>query len=180
MSNVEVSKRYADALFQIGKEKNQLEQFEAQLQIVKEVFMNNKELSAFLEHPRVAKEKKKQLIKDSFQGFSSDVNNLLHLLVDRHSEHAVTSIVGHFVSLVQDAKGIAEAKVYSIRELTDDERQHLSNVFAKKLNKTELKIVNVVDPTILGGVKIKVGNTIYDGSIKGKLDRLERNIVTAN
>ncbi|MCT2535092.1 F0F1 ATP synthase subunit delta [Aquibacillus koreensis] len=180
MSKANVAKRYAEALFQLGQEKSKLDAMEPELLIVKEVFENNKEFNAFLQHPRVSNEKKKQLIKEAFQGFSADVVNTLNLLVDRHSEYAVTSIIDHFVSLVQGAKGIAEAYVYSVRELTEDEKKQLSTTFAKKLNKHELIIVNIVDPTILGGVKIKIGNTIYDGSIKGKLDRLERKIVTAN
>ncbi|WP_186576608.1 F0F1 ATP synthase subunit delta [Aquibacillus kalidii] len=179
-SNLVVSKRYAEALFQIGKEKSKLDHMEPELQIVKEVFQNNEEFTTFLKHPKINVDKKKQLIKEVFKDFSSDVVNTLYLLVDRHIEEAVPSIVDHFVKLVNDAKGIAEAKVYSVRELSDQEKEQLTNVFSEKLNLKALNIVNIVDSSLIGGVKLKIGNTIYDGSVKAKLERFERNIATAN
>ncbi|WP_226036308.1 F0F1 ATP synthase subunit delta [Aquibacillus saliphilus] len=180
MSKATVSKRYAEALFQLANEKNKLDFLEPELLTVKEVFQNNKDLLAFLKHPKVRSDKKKQLIDEAFKGFSSEVINTLKVLVERNNEEAVSSVVDHFITLVHDAKGIAEAKVYSIRELSDQEMDQLSNVFSKKLNLKSLNMVNFVDPTILGGVRLKIGNTIYDGTIKGKLERLERNIVSAN
>ncbi|MRH43961.1 F0F1 ATP synthase subunit delta [Aquibacillus halophilus] len=180
MSKANVSKRYAEALFQLAQEKNKLDFLEPELLIVKEVFYNNKELNAFLKHPKVNSDKKKQLIDEAFKGFSSEVINTLKVLVDRNNEEAISSVVDHFIALVHDAKRIAEAKVYSIRELSDDEKKQLSDVFSKKLNLKTLTIDNHVDPTILGGIKLKIGNTIFDGTIKGKLERLERNIVSAN
>jgi F-type H+-transporting ATPase subunit delta len=180
MSKLVVSKRYAEALFQIGQEKSKLDFMEPELMIVKEVFENNKEFNLFLKHPKVSNEKKKQLIKEAFKGFSNDVLHTLYVLVDRHSEEAVPSIIDHFISLVNDAKGIAEAEVYSVRELTDEEKKQLSSVFSKKLNVKNLHIVNIVDPSLIGGVKLKIGNTVYDGSVKGKLSRIERKIASAN
>ncbi|WP_026570768.1 F0F1 ATP synthase subunit delta [Sediminibacillus sp. JSM 1682029] len=179
MSEAIVAKRYADALFQLAEEKKAVDQLEQQFHILQEVFQNNKELLPFLKHPRVNNDKKKQLIRETFQDFSSDVVNTLSLLVDRHREELIPSIISHFIELVHDAKGIAEATVYSVRELTEAEQEQLSQVFAKKLAKNELKITNIVDPSILGGVRLKIGNTIYDGTISGKLERIERNIVSA-
>ncbi|WP_407269310.1 F0F1 ATP synthase subunit delta [Radiobacillus sp. PE A8.2] len=175
-----VAKRYAEALFQITQEQSSTDQVEQQLQIIAEVFNSNQELIQFLKHPRVDEEKKKLFLKDTFKDFSAVVTNLLQLLVDRHRDDLVLMIIKHYLHLSNDAKGIAEATVYSVRSLENDEKQQLSAVFAKRLNKNALNIENIVDSSLLGGVKIKIGNTIYDGSIKGKLERFERNIVSAN
>lgn len=180
MSEEIVAKRYAGALFQIGQEKATSEKIEQELRITKEVFQNNSNIFIFLKHPRVHMEKKKQLLGEAFQGFSLDVISTLKILMERHRIELLPSIIDHFIGLMNDAKGIAEAKVYSVRELAEDEKQEISTVFAKKLNKTTLKIDNIIDPTILGGLKLRIGNTIYDGTISGKLERIEQDIGSAN
>lgn len=180
MSEIVVAQRYADALFQLGIEKSTIDQLQEDLQAVREVFQDNKELNAFLVHPRVNGEQKEQLLTESFKGLHTDVVNTVKLLVQRHRTTLIPSIVDAFIKKVNDAKGIEVATVYSVRELTADEKQALKTSFAKRIGKNTLEFVNIVDPTLLGGVKIRVGNTIYDGSISGKLQRIERKVTVAN
>ncbi|ENH97970.1 F0F1 ATP synthase subunit delta [Gracilibacillus halophilus YIM-C55.5] len=174
MSHTVVAKRYAEALFQIGVDKGQLDFLETELTTVREVFQTNEELLEFLTHPKVDADQKKQLLNQAFEGFSKDVIHTLSLLVDRHNESIVPEIVTHFITLAQEEKGMKEATVYSVRALKDEEQKQMEQVFVDKLNIQGLKINNIVDPSVLGGIRIKIGNTVYDGSIKGKLNRLER------
>ncbi|GAB3789413.1 F0F1 ATP synthase subunit delta [Virgibacillus kimchii] len=180
MSEAVVAKRYADALFQLGNEKAVLDQFMEEFRTVKEVFDTNTNLITFLKHPRVHHAKKIQFLEKAFQGLSADVVNTIKLLVERQRSEIIPSIIDHFIQLVNDAKGIAVATVYSVRELNEAEQKELESSFAKRFTKNAIQFENVVDPTILGGIKIQLGNTIYDGSVSGKLRRMERNIVTAN
>lgn len=98
-------------------------------------------------------------------------------MVERHREDEITGMVEHFLDLSDEQKGIAEAKVYSVRPLTDEERNALSATFAAKVGKQSLRIENIVDSNLLGGVKLRIGNKIFDGSLRGKLDRLERQLL---
>ncbi|WP_163539126.1 F0F1 ATP synthase subunit delta [Gracilibacillus sp. YIM 98692] len=180
MSKANVAKRYAEALFQIGVEKETIDFFDTELQTVKEVFESNESFLKFLQHPKVDADEKKQLLNKAFAGFSKDVLHTLSLLVDRHNEAIVPEVVDYFQTFVFESKGIKQATVYSVRELSEAEIKQIQQVFTKKLNVQTLKVNNQVDPSVIGGVKIKVGNTVYDGTIQGKLERLERNIVTAN
>ncbi|BAC14934.1 F0F1 ATP synthase subunit delta [Oceanobacillus iheyensis] len=180
MSNSVVAKRYADALFQLGREKNSLDQLVADFLEVRQIFTNDQKLNVFLKHPKIDNEKKKQFLADVFKGADPVVINTLKLLVDRHRTSTIPSIVDHLVALVNDTKGIADATVYSIRELNTDEKEQLQTSFAKRLGKRSVQITNVVDPKILGGMKIRVGNTIYDGTVSNKLNRISRSIVSAN
>ncbi|MFD1852174.1 F0F1 ATP synthase subunit delta [Oceanobacillus bengalensis] len=180
MSEQVVSKRYADALFQLGKEKLSLDKFVDEFTIVRRIFQDNEELKTFLLHPGINNVKKKQLLMEAFGGMHTDVINTLKLIVDRHRTDLIPSIIDGFLQLVNDAKGIAVATVYSVRELSNDEKLNLKMSFVKRLNKSEVHIQNVVDPSLIGGMKIRIGNTIYDGSISRKLQRIERDIVSAN
>lgn len=180
MSQTIIAKRYANALFQLGKERSKLEQFETELLTIRDVFRNNKEIISFLKHPRVTVNQKKKLMADSFETFSVEIVNTLKMLVERHREDIIVEIIGQYVQMMNDAKGIADADVYSVRELSEAEKQRISETFAPKVGKQSLNLTNIVDPSILGGLRLRVGNRIFDGSVSGKLRRIERELVSAN
>src|SRR5699024_9831552 len=97
---------------------------------------------------------------------------------ERRRIQYVTDMVAYFTDNYNAAKGIAEATVYSVRELTDSERENVNAALANQLKKQEVLIKNEVDSAIEGGLKVRVGNTIYDGSAKGKLDHVKNNLVS--
>lgn len=175
--NSMVAKRYALALFQLSKENNLLAQVEQELRVVKEVLVNSSDLNAVLQSPKVSAAKKKEIIKDSFSQVNPFVLNTLMILIDRHRQDQMVEVADQFVELSNEEHGIADAKVYSIRPLTKDESDALSASFAAKVGKKSLRIQNIVDPELLGGLKIRIGNRIYDGSLRGKLNRLERKLL---
>jgi F-type H+-transporting ATPase subunit delta len=177
MSNSTVAKRYALALFQLSKENNLLDQMEEELRVVKQVITNSSDLNAVLKSPKVTIDKKKEIVKDSFSKINPFVLNTLMILIDRHREEYITEVADHFVELANEERGIAEALVYSVRPLTDAEKEALSVSFAAKVDKKSLRIENIVDTDLLGGLKLRIGNRIFDGSLRGKLDRLERKLL---
>jgi F-type H+-transporting ATPase subunit delta len=89
----------------------------------------------------------------------------------------IPELADHFVKLANDERGTEDAIVYSVRLLDQDELTALSDTFAKKIGKTSLRLRNVIDQNLIGGVKLRIGNRIYDGSISGKLERIERQLV---
>ncbi len=178
MSNEVVAKRYAAALFQLGQEKSMLDKIEEELRVVRTVFQSNEKLLPYLNHPGVTREKKQSLLKDAFKGVSKEVQNTLFLLVDKRREDIILEMIQFFIEKANDVRNTADAVVYSARELGSDELKQLEQVFAAKLNKTSLRLETIVDPSIIGGVKLKIGNRIYDGSVSGKLARIERSLLT--
>lgn len=180
MSELIVAKRYAEALFQLGKQKDTFEQYIEEFSIVRDTFRENEQLYTFLKHPKISNEEKKQFITTVFGGLHTDVQNTLQLLIEKKRITIAPSMVDHFIAMVNDAKGIAEATVYSVRPLSDDEQESLGKTFAARFNKKSVHLQNKVDPALIGGLKIQVGNTIFDGTVQGKLQRMERNFATAN
>jgi F-type H+-transporting ATPase subunit delta len=178
MTGSMVAKRYALALFQLAKEHQLLEKVEEELRIVKEVLFANVELKAILKSPKLLKDKKKEIFAEAFGSFDTIVLNTLMLLIDRHRADEIAAVADEFIELANEEKGVEVADVYSIRPLTDEERVALSSSFAAKIGKKSLQIENIVDSDLLGGVKIRIGNRIYDGSLRGKLDRLERKLLS--
>ncbi|MBD7938718.1 MULTISPECIES: F0F1 ATP synthase subunit delta [Cytobacillus] len=177
MTSSIVAKRYALALFQLANEHQLLDQMEDELRAVKDVVNHDSEFKAVLKTPKLSIQKKKEIVKEAFASVNTYVINTLLIMVERHREDEITGMVEHFLDLSDEQKGIAEAKVYSVRPLTDEESKALSATFAAKVGKQSLRIENIVDSNLLGGVKLRIGNKIFDGSLRGKLDRLERQLL---
>ena len=177
MSKETVARRYAVALFQLAKEQHNLEQVEEEIRAVKLVFTENKQLLTILSHPKLAEKKKKSLLQEGFASVSTPVMNTLLLLIERHRENIITDMADEFIQLANENRGVADAIAYSVRLLSDQEKKALSEVFAKKVGRNSLRIENIVDNTLIGGIKLRIGNRIYDGSVSGKLARLERKLI---
>ena len=178
MSEAIVAKRYGEALFQLATDKGIEEKLISELQTVKEVFQNEDKLNDFLTHPRVTNEEKSNMIDSAFEKLDRYVINTLKLLVERDRTDNVPAIVDEYVRIHNEAKGTVIATVYSTRALTEDEKTQLAASFKTRFNKENVMIENEIDPSLLGGVKIRVGNTIYDGSLHNKLNRIKHNIVS--
>jgi F-type H+-transporting ATPase subunit delta len=178
MSNSVVAKRYASALFQIAKEQQILSQVEEELRVVKEVLQYNTDLKAVLKSSKLTNAKKKAILTVGFASVSSAVLNTLLILIDRHHEDEIINVANKFIEFANDEMGVAEASVYSIRPLSDVERNAISTTFGTKVGKKSLRIENFVDSDLLGGIRLRIGNRIYDGSLRGKLNRLERKLLS--
>ncbi|MCM3567214.1 F0F1 ATP synthase subunit delta [Neobacillus mesonae] len=178
MSNSLVAKRYASALFQIAKEQQIIDSVEEELRVVKEVLETTTGLKDVLHSSKLTIEQKKMILKNAFSNkINPNVLNLLLLLIDRHREGEINDVVDQFTVLANDEMGVAKAKVYTIRPLSDKERDAISAAFAAKAGKKSLQIENIVDTDLLGGVLLRIGNRIYDGSLIGKLNRLESKLL---
>ena len=178
MSDLAVAKRYAAALFQVAKEQNVLSQFEAELREVKQVFSTEKALTDFLEHPKVSNASKKDLLTTSFAGISVQILNTLFIMLDRHRVEEITPMAAEFIELANNENSTAEADVYTVRPLSEAELQAVSAAFAAKVGKRTLKLNNIADSSIIGGMKLRIGNRIFDGSVSGKLERLNRQLLS--
>ncbi|MFJ7745011.1 F0F1 ATP synthase subunit delta [Peribacillus sp. NPDC097295] len=177
MSDITVAKRYAVALFQIAKEQNLINQLEAELRVVNEVFTNDNELLGFLAHPKMTKDAKRTVVANAFTSISPSILNTVLLMVERHRTDEVPAMAKEFIELANEENSVADATVYTVRPLTENEMEAVSSSFAAKIGKKHLRITNVTDSNILGGIKLQIGNRIYDGTISGKLDRLSKQLL---
>ncbi|OLN24160.1 F0F1 ATP synthase subunit delta [Domibacillus antri] len=178
MSKSGAAKRYAIALFELAKEQNQVVEIEQELRVVKQVFSENKELQTLLESPKLSIVNKQAFVQSAFAQASSPVVNTLKLLVQRHRTIEVTFVCDEFIELANEERGTADARVYSVRPLSPVEETAVSAAFSRKVGKQTLNIENIVDPELLGGLKVRIGNRIFDGSLRGKLNRLEKQLTT--
>ncbi|MGM7703069.1 F0F1 ATP synthase subunit delta [Pseudalkalibacillus sp. Hm43] len=174
-----VAKRYAAALFDVVKEKGSLDQVEKELRSVQSIIEENEKLLTILNHPKISAEDKKSLLSKVIGSeVSEPVHNTILLMVDRKREAMIPNMVDQYILLANEERGIADATVYSVRLLTEEEQQEISRTFSERINVKELRVENVIDQDLIGGIKVKIGNRIFDGSVSGKLNRIQRQLVS--
>ena len=173
----QVSERYALALFQSAKQHEVMALVEADLREVKKAFIENPELQDLINSPNLTSENKKEVMVQLFGQANVFVMNTLLLMGERKRLNEIVGLVDAYVRLANVEQGIADAKVFSVRPLSEEERTSVSSVFAKKVGKQALRIENIIDPSLIGGMRIQIGNQIYDSSISSKLERLQRQLI---
>lgn len=172
-----IAERYAVALFNAAQEKQQTLAVQTDLKELKKVFEAEKELSELLSSPKFSIQQKKQLIGQFFSEANQLVVNTLYVMIDAGRINEIQNVIDDFQQLANDASGIAEAKVFSTRPLTVEESNAISTAFAHKVGKQALSIENIIDPSLIGGIRLQIGNHIYDSSVSAKLERLERQLI---
>jgi len=176
-SDMNVAKRYAKALFAAAQEKSAIQQVEEDLRTVVQTIDHHADLKKMLLHPNIDSSVKKNLLKGIFEGKVSEiVYNLIQLLVERRRESILPSLLQQYVSIADEALGQASATVFTPVALSEAEMKEIARTFGEKVGKT-VRLEAVIDPSLLGGLKVQIGDRLYDGSIAGKLARLQKTLL---
>lgn len=168
------AKRYARALYEVAAGKNSVNPVMDDLKAAAAVIAEQKDLETLLNHPNIDTSAKTDLLKQIFAGKLSDtVVNTLVLLVERKRSELIPVVYAQFVKIANEALGRAEATVYSAKALTAEESVAVAAKFTNLTGRT-IQVTNIVDPGLIGGIKVRIGDKLYDGSLSGKLERMEK------
>lgn len=173
-----VSKIYGDALMQAAREKNKLDEVFQEALGLYDIFQNQQDLIHLLDHPQVVKEEKLQIVSNVFQGKVSDeVMGFLTAVVDKGRQNEILSILGYFIGEVKEAKGIGTAQVTSAAEMTPAQKEQVKNKLLATTRYVEFEMNYAVDPSLIGGMVIRIGDRVVDSSIKTRLYELKRQLL---
>lgn len=172
----EIAKKYSKALFSLAEEKDKFVKFKNDLSLIKKAFTEHKEFKNVLFHPRIKIEEKKRIFDRIFEEeISQEIYNFIQLLIDKRRIFYIKAIINQFTDLVNDREKILEIEVVSAIELEKDMKNSLKEKLEKEMN-YEVVLNNTVDPEILGGLVLKIGDKIIDGSIQHELNTLSEKI----
>lgn len=137
------------------------------------------ELRVVWDSPSVAAPQKLKLLDAIAErvGLLREIRNFVAVLISNRRIQAFHEIAQEAMAQINNRLGIADAEVVSARDLGIEERRKLESQVAKVTGKT-LRVQYSVDPRVIGGAMVKVGNTIYDGSIQGQLQRMKEQLTT--
>ncbi|HEY2914328.1 MAG TPA: ATP synthase F1 subunit delta, partial [Candidatus Angelobacter sp.] len=152
----------------------------AEFQQMADVVNSSRELRNVLQNPAVSREQKLKLLDSIIRhiGATKMLRNFLAVLIDHRRIGNIGDVLEQFKRELDRRMGIAEAKVSSVRELSSAERKSLEQQLAAITGKT-VRATYSQDASLLGGVLVRVGSTIYDGSVQGRLQRMRQELATA-
>ncbi|HZG58609.1 ATP synthase F1 subunit delta [Paenibacillus sp.] len=172
------AKRYAKALFAVAKEKGAVEETGAQLEAVA-ASLGDADVRAFFEHPNISAEAKVNALQSAVGGQVSDyVANTLKLLVERGRSAAIGAVASAYRAIADEALGRAQAKVTSAFALTPEQEQDIAAKFGALTGK-QVTVETKVDASLLGGIRVRIGDTLYDGSLSTQLYEIEKSFNNA-
>jgi F-type H+-transporting ATPase subunit delta len=174
----EVAQVYARALFEVATEHDALDEIHDQLGQFADAMHDNRQLTAFFFSPYFSIEEKEDGLSRAVQGANEALVNFLQALIERHRMPAIFRIRAEFESLWQEERRLLPVRVTSAIELDRSLVENLGARIGSEVDR-EVEISSEVDPEILGGVVLRVGNVILDASIKNRLEQLRKQVAQA-
>ncbi|NQX83223.1 MAG: ATP synthase F1 subunit delta [Mycoplasmataceae bacterium] len=164
------NKQYAQAIYEISKENNQVEDYLNLSMAILDVDLNNSELFTYLEHWDVKLEEKKKIIKDICNGIEYYENWLL-ILIDLGKTRNIKNFINEFIKIYNKENNIVKGYAWTTKPVNKEIINILEEKLSKKLNK-KIMLENRINKEIIGGIKIEVEGKIWENTIKNKILQL--------
>jgi F-type H+-transporting ATPase subunit delta len=168
-----VSKTYGDALFEVAQESGNLDGYWEEVKAVKTALGDNPDLFKLMSHPKVVKEEKIKVIEDIFSGkVSAEFVGLMRMIVDKGHFAQIDEVLDYFIDQVKEYKNIGTAHVTSALPLSDKQKAAVEKRLLETTKYVQFEMNYVVDPALIGGMVIRIGDRIVDSSVRTKLSAL--------
>jgi F-type H+-transporting ATPase subunit delta len=174
----EIGQVYARALFEAAVENGELDEIQQQLAVWADALGTNKNLQTFFFSPRFSPAEKKEAIRRIIEGGNEHFLNFLELLAERHRLPATFRIRRAFDELWREEHKLLPVEVTSAVELDEALVSSIGERIEERTGR-RVELTSRVDPDIIGGLVLRVGNKVLDASIHGRLERLRRQITRA-
>ena len=177
MATVGSAKRYAQAVFQIALDSNEVERWRSELETIAAT-LGDPQLAAILEDPKVHLDDKIQLISKCLPGLNQLALNLAYLIVARQVLGILDRIVAEYNRMAEGHEGLEHARVVTAVALDDTDKERLAEHLAVMTGK-RVSLVTEIDPAIIGGFVARIGDKLIDGSTRARLEALRKKLVEA-
>ena len=166
--------RYAGALFDLAKDQGALDQVQADLSGLKALLAESADLTRLIESPAISRDDQVQALTAVAKkaGASELTTKFLGLLADKRRAFALPDVIEAYGFLLSEEKGEEQAEVVSAIALTEAQAKDVQENISKSVGKT-VTMTQRVDPSLLGGLVVRVGSRMIDASLKTKLHQLE-------
>ena len=174
----EIARVYAEALFESAKEKDRLDEIREQLGEFADALDDNRELATFFFSPYFSSAEKREAIRSAVSGAASELVNFLELLAEKHRMPAIFRVRRELDRLWAQENRQLDVTLTSAVELDPAIAKQVGDEVSKQTDQ-KVELTSRVDPDILGGLVLQVGNMVLDTSIRSRLERLRREIARA-
>ena len=171
-----VARRYAQALYQEAAASGVTDQVDADVQILGDTMTGSRELKRLFESPVVSRAKKEAVLNRLFEGRIGDLTTrFIALLVAKEREALVPAVVEAYRALRDEREGVVEAEVRSAQPLSSDEADRIKAGLEARAGQT-VRMHLKVQPDLIGGLVVRLGDVVYDRSVRHQLDLLREQL----
>ncbi len=169
-----VEKRYAEALIKISAEKDKIAQHQQELGMVADIYGSQPDFRDFLLNPKTDIEARRGLVRGAFKGrIEDEVLNFILLLLDKGRIKFLQGVYEEYVRLAEEKQNILSIDILSAAPLEGRQVDGIAEKFRRLYNASSVKASVVIDGSLVGGVRVRIGDKLMDGSIKGRLKELQ-------
>ena len=172
-----VTTTYADALFQLAVEENKVDELFSEVNTLVDILDKNPELKAVMTHPSVDKNEKINAIRNIFNGrVSGELCGLLNQIVVNNRYEEIDGILASFIDSVKEYKKIGVAFVTTPTQLSDEQKVKIEKKLTDTTEYVRMEMNYDVDTSLIGGMKIRIGDKVVDSSISTKINELAKDL----
>ncbi len=172
-----LARRYARALLDIGQEERQVRRVLSEVERFARLLVEGPDLREVLEATHINRRDKQAVLDAAVSpaGFLPVTMNFLRLLVDKRRMNILSQILPELRRMVEELEGIERVEVTVPETLSETQRDFLRTLLERKTGK-RIELEEKLDPAVLGGMVVKVGSTVYDGSVRTQLSQIRENL----
>lgn len=172
-----VSKTYGDALFELAVESGQVDEWLPEARGIIEILAEHGGLSKLMNHPKIVKEEKIKVLEGIFKGRVNDaLLGLMCMLISKGHYGEMGSVFAYFIHQVREYKNIGTAHVTSALPLSDAQKAQVQDKLLATTKYVSFEMDFQVDGSLIGGMIIRIGDRVVDGSVRNKLQSLTREL----
>lgn len=171
----DVAKSYGDALFMLAEELEQTETIKEELSSACRILKDNPDYLKLLDTPALSPEERLDLVEKAFGSFNRNLVNLIKILTERRLAYLIHKVMDAYLIAYDISRGIERVEAISAVPLTQEQKDRLVSKL-KKITGKQIIVNNTIDPSLLGGMKLRYMGKQIDGSIKTRLDSFEKSL----
>jgi ATP synthase F1 delta subunit len=174
----EIARVYSEALFEVAKEKDELDRVREELGEFTDALEDNRDMQVFFFSPYFHSAEKKEAVGKAISDASEEFMNFIELLIEKHRMPVIFRIRRHFEEMWKRENRKLDVTLTSAIELDPEIARKVSEEIEKQTGRS-VELTNRVDDSILGGLVLQVGNMVLDASIRNRLEKLRKSVAQA-
>ncbi len=175
MTDSQVGRRYAEAIFEIAESKNSIKEVYEALNSLMEFYKTDRDFKNFIDHPLISDSEKKEALEKIYHSESEEIKNIIFYLLDKKRIANIREIVAEYLKIYYAKNQILDVEATFAVKLSEAQREKLIHKLEMKTKK-KINLVEKVDAGIIGGGILKIGDRIIDGTVRTQLDNLVKSL----
>ncbi len=173
MTRSDIAENFALAMLNIAKEQNKVEEYFVWFKHILYAFKANKKIVEILMCPNISKDERKKVVNAIFKGAPIYLINFFYLLIDKNVMKYIEQIMKILVHETNDYLKVMFLEIRTAYPLTDAETKKIVKAIEKKYS-SKVEYRNIIDPTVIGGVKLSFASKTVDSTLQGRLKNLRK------